>query len=92
MSQYTPDTASLRYAWRKYRDQVAAKGNMSAYSAEFDRWLAEHDAEAKAEAWDEARNAKPQFLGPDNGHYSDCMGWEDCHCESYPNPYRKAVE
>jgi hypothetical protein len=53
MSEYTPDTASLRYAWRKYRDQVAAKGNMSAYSTEFDSWLAGHDAEVKADAWDE---------------------------------------
>ena len=44
---------------------------------------------AKAEAWDEARAAKPQYLGPDDGHYpDDCMGWEDCHCASYPNPYR----
>jgi hypothetical protein len=51
MSEYTPDTASLRYAWRKHRDQVAAKGNMSAYSAEFDRWLAAHDAGVKAEAF-----------------------------------------
>jgi hypothetical protein len=48
-------------------------------------WL----AEVKANAWDEARSAPPQYLGPDNGHYNDCMGWEDCHCDTYPNPYRK---
>jgi hypothetical protein len=45
----------------------------------------------KADAWDEARSAPPQFLGPDNGHYNDCLGWEDCHCDTYPNPYRKAT-
>jgi hypothetical protein len=44
---------------------------------------------AKADGWDERDRAKPQYLGPDNGHYNDdCMGWEDCHCASYPNPYR----
>lgn len=43
---------------------------------------------AKADAWDERDKAKPQYLGPDNGHYADCAGWEDCHCGSYANPYR----
>lgn len=51
--------------------------------------LAERVRAAKADAWDERSNAKPQYLGPDDGHYGDdCMGWEDCHCASYPNPYR----
>lgn len=44
--------------------------------------------EAKREAWDERNDASPQYLGPLNGHYDDCMGWEDCYCDSYPNPYR----
>ena len=22
------------------------------------------------------------------GHDDDCMGWEDCHCGRYVNPYR----
>lgn len=43
--------------------------------------------EAKAEAWVERDRARPRYLGPDNGHYHDCMGWEDCHCATYPNPY-----
>lgn len=45
---------------------------------------------AKADAWDERGKAEPQYLGPDDGHYADdCAGWEDCHCASYPNPYRE---
>lgn len=44
---------------------------------------------AKAEAWDERGRALPQYLGPDGGHFDeDCMGWSDCHCGAFPNPYR----
>jgi hypothetical protein len=52
--------------------------------------LSRRDIAAISEAaWDERDNVTPQFLGPDSGHYDDeCGGWEDCHCESYPNPYR----
>jgi hypothetical protein len=46
--------------------------------------------EAKAAGWDERSEARPQYLGPNDGHYADCMGWEDCWCASYPNPYRAA--
>jgi len=44
---------------------------------------------AKADGWDERDRAKAFYLGPDCGHYADCGGWEDCHCASYPNPYRE---
>lgn len=44
-------------------------------------------AAARAEGWEAREKARPQYLGPDDGHYHDCMGWEDCHCASYPNPY-----
>ena len=43
---------------------------------------------AKADGWDERDRARASYLGPDHGHYEDCMGWEDCHCATYPNPYR----
>ena len=45
-------------------------------------------ASAKADGWDERDRARASYLGPDNGHYEDCMGWEDCYCATYPNPYR----
>jgi hypothetical protein len=51
-------------------------------------WLADLIREAQAEAWDERNDARPQYLGPRDGHYDDCAGWEDCYCDSYPNPYR----
>ena len=43
---------------------------------------------AKADGWDERDRARASYLGPDSGHYEDCMGWEDCNCATYPNPYR----
>jgi hypothetical protein len=82
MSEYTPTTAQVR---GEYAEDIVPIG---VAEAEFDRWL----AKVKAEAWDEARSAPPQYLGPDNGHSWDCMGWEDCHCDTYPNPYREVVE
>lgn len=43
---------------------------------------------AAAQAWHERDRARPVYLGPDNGHYpDDCMGWGDCMCGTYPNPY-----
>ena len=53
--------------------------------AAFDEWL----NKVKADVWDERNHARAQYLGPDNGHEWDCMGYEDCYCATYPNPYRK---
>ena len=38
-----------------------------------------------AEGWDERHKARPDYS---QGHDDDCMGWEDCHCGRYVNPYR----
>ena len=43
--------------------------------------------ELMAEAWDERHATRPNYS---QGHDDDCMGWEDCHCGRYLNPYRKA--
>ena len=40
-----------------------------------------------AEAWDERHATRPNYS---QGHDDDCMGWEDCRCGRYLNPYRKA--
>lgn len=54
--------------------------------------LSDRERELMAQAWDERGKARGQYLGPDNGHYAeDCMGWEDCYCASYPNPYREPL-
>lgn len=47
---------------------------------------------AKAEGWDERSVARPSYLGPNDGHYEDCVGWPDCYCGTYPNPYREVKD
>lgn len=42
----------------------------------------------RATGWDERSAAHPLYRGPDNGHALDCLGWDDCRCGTYPNPYR----
>ena len=37
-----------------------------------------------AEGWDERHKARPDYS---QGRDDDCMGWEDCHCGRYVNPY-----
>ena len=54
----------------------------------FDEWL----NKIKADVWDERNHTRASYLGPDNnnnGHEWDCMGYGDCYCATYPNPYRK---
>lgn len=51
----------------------------------FDEWL----NKIKADVWDERGRTLASYLGPDNGHEWDCMGYGDCYCATYPNPYRK---
>ena len=72
MSEYTPTTDDIRNTYAFLRVEAD----------EFDRWLAAHDAEVKAEAWDEGYSA-----GNNTGL---CGGCEDC--ELWSNPYRKVVE
>lgn len=53
-------------------------------AARFHRWLAQHDAEVAAKAWDEGARSRQ----------CHCEAWSDgeCACGNYPseaNPYRK---
>ena len=69
---------------------VYAKANfglsVSSQCAAFDEWL----NKVKADVWDERNHTRASYLGPDNnGHEWDCMGYGDCYCATYPNPYRK---
>lgn len=54
--------------------------------------IAGYVALKQAEAWQAGRSAKGQYLGPDDGHYPDCMGWNDCRCATYSNPYLSGGE
>ena len=38
-----------------------------------------------AEGWEARHKARADYS---QGHDDDCMGWEDCHCGRYVNPYR----
>ena len=60
MSDYTPTTEDVAVCYmaagalrtsRREHDALMEAGER--YRPEFDRWLAEHDREVKAEAWDE---------------------------------------
>ena len=37
-----------------------------------------------AEGWEARHKARADYS---QGHDDDCMGWEDCHCGRYVNPY-----
>jgi hypothetical protein len=67
MSKYVPSTEHVRNIYGYRRFEVA----------EFDRWLAKHDAEVQAEAWDQGGVA-----GYDAGR----------GIPSAVNPYREVAE
>lgn len=50
MSEYTPTTESVRTAYAGAPAGVFARDAYNTRSQEFDRWLAAHDAEVRAEA------------------------------------------
>lgn len=61
MSDYTPTTERVRNSYAndiacfpKPENVFEANARAEAAKEEFDRWLAEHDRELQAEAWDEA--------------------------------------
>ena len=50
MIEYTPTTGPMRDAWRHDRERHTGAIRPRVYGAEFDRWLAAHDAAVQAEA------------------------------------------
>lgn len=76
MNDYTPTTEEVRDGYELNASDLCRQplGHRDHY-AEFDRWLAEHDRQVKAEAWAE---------GFDAGHYT---GDEPRECECKTNPY-----
>jgi hypothetical protein len=89
--QYTPDTDEIReqFLW-EFTGEKEGKA-----AAAFDRWLAAHDAEVAAAAWDEGHNAR-RSRGRSK---CNCGAWSDgeCACGLYgtgellsmkDNPYR----
>ena len=66
MNDYTPTTAEVRMAYGDARcvdPDAPAHSRGCLQGEEFDRWLAEHDRQVKAEAWAEGWKAN-SFLDP----------------------------
>lgn len=57
MSDYTPTTDEVREAWADSRWDPFGERKWSDHAAEFDRFLAAHDREVAARAWDEGAEA-----------------------------------
>lgn len=87
MSEYTPTTKDVREVWIYAQDITHDEGE-DFHGAEFDRWLAAHDAEVQAQAvaeepeWEYTRQAEANgWTGPavyrDEAHASDGLmpGW-----------------
>jgi len=61
VSDYTPTTDEVKNAWAGL--QVAVNGKpYEVADAEFYRWLADHDAEVAARAWEEGAKAEGRYL------------------------------
>lgn len=80
MSGYVPhdDDVQMAYIHGASQDYPVA-GRADALRAEFYRWLAEHDRQVKAEAWDRCVGEMP--MDPD---------WKNFYGDN--NPYRKGEE
>lgn len=63
MSDYTPTTDDVRMGWADLRAETVQEGLLA--EAEFDRWLAQHDAEIQAQA---LRDAEDNWQG---GEWAD---------------------
>lgn len=96
MSDSTPETDDLRaaYVWQEW-DGYSWAQHVAA-GCKFDRWLAAHDAEVKAEAWDEGHRHRWRR---DRDDGCTCAAWssDECACGLYgtgellslkDNPYR----
>lgn len=87
MSEYTPTTEQVRKAyksgaWLRADVQESAwKPGVyaSRYYAEFDRWLAAHDRQVRAEAWDEGYSTGLDYMSQ----------WLDGDEDEPENPYRE---
>lgn len=81
---YTPSTVRVRQVWEEFAEMKGSTKYPDELFAEFDRWLAAHDADVKAEAWDAAIESAYQIINRRNGTYEAGI---DLLAE--PNPYRE---
>lgn len=83
MTDYTPTTEDMRGCYVNHCQITHGLTETVAWD-EFDRFLAQHDAEVKAEAWDEGRAAG----------FSNAMRRmsDEPNAPASPNPYRPTPE
>lgn len=92
-SEYTPNTEQVRRYWQYGANAWSAasaddRDLVGSIGAEFDRWLAAHDAEVKAEAWNEGHNE-----GWESRHDDATAGFtpSGVHESDAKNPYREEI-
>ena len=101
MTDYTPTTEEVREEYVYGAQEVDLDDRVvvsfDEADARFDRWLAAHDAEVKAEAWDEGHRHRWRR---DRDDGCTCAAWSsnECACGLYgtgellslaDNPYRE---
>lgn len=90
--EWTPTTTNVASVWVGYGEHDRASR-----MREFDRWLAEHDREVAARAWDEGAETTWQATGEGwNGEYGAGLDeqrhnppWSAVASSMPTNPYRK---
>lgn len=68
MSEYIPETSVVRVSYGRTGHDSYIESNRWAKEAEFDRWLAAHDREVAAKAWDEGYEAGSEDQAECEGH------------------------
>lgn len=92
MSESIPTTGEIRHYWSiQSAERASTRAERASrrveHAAEFNRWLAEHDREVKAEAWDEGFEA-----GQEDAYGSEAsLRWNMPHT-CITNPYREETE
>ena len=61
MSDYTPDTETVRAGWATSCMADSITGSANGFRREFDRWLAAHDAEIRADEREKAAQRVAEY-------------------------------
>lgn len=77
VSEYTPTTDEVRDAWASWTNAFSRGRGIG--KDEFNRWLAAHDRQVQAEAWDEGYSTGLDYMSQ----------WLDGDEDEPENPYRE---
>ena len=69
MSDYTPTAEDVREDYAIGRNEEVGAGWYGQHRAEFDRWLAAHDAGVAAKALEDACDELGVYVGDEDGDY-----------------------